>query len=516
MQAADELRRSKAEAQRKRSVTEVESTNQMVAPGTSGDQAKRRRVEGAEAFTSASAASQSENPLAGFDVTTLPVHLVAELIIANLQVTTESRLTEAIQEIRKILPTSAGGVASTAVEQAEEQELADENEELKLARVDEAGAAADGDEDMGALEDFELPEPPMISDASHLKSLFQLTVERISTGPKQHAEGIWAPMLIRLATRGLVGDDQKHSIRETLFGLVQQTPSERSVVSVNLCLPRPRADSNVDRLDLARSWLCEEWLALEPEKSSEPDVSKISIHDLIQCRCSKDSYQSPYAEWLDKVLDLLESPEATAAPTFKTTFSSFILDMPLIMPSTFDRLLRMCQSKEQCVLQSANSLPPSLTMFCRLQVGFTTLREMATLRPLARQIALDQLLSLTTHYTKQTRNAAIVTVKRWVPDQLELGGKVRAFAVELVHRARDAKPPKKEEEREADMQVDGEDQKPVVETYAKVKDSQIIEGLPPITSEAQLQQHLELLLALSAKLPDLLDEYADIYFRAAS
>lgn len=229
----------------------------------------------------------------------------------------------------------------------------------------------------------------------------------------------------------------------------------------------------------------------------------------------KEDFQSPYAEWLDKVLDLLESPEATAAPTFKTTFSSFILDMPLIMPSTFDRLLRMCQSKEQYVFRSVDSPSTVLTILCRLQVGFTTLREMATLRPLARQIALDQLLSLTTHYTKQTRNAAIVTVKRWVPDQLELGGKVRSFAVELVHRARDAKPPKKEEGQEAAMQVDGEESKPVVETYAKVKDSEIIEGLPPITGEAQLQQHLELLLALSAKLPDLLDEYVITYLRAA-
>lgn len=147
----------------------------------------------------------------------------------------------------------------------------------------------------------------------------------------------------------------------------------------------------------------------------------------------------------------------------------------------------------------------------RLQVGFTTLRELATLRPLARQVALDLLLSLTTHYAKPTRNGAIITVKRWVPDQAELGGRVLEFAKHLLERVRDFRPAKTEE-AEADMEVDGEDEKkPDVkqkqeQTFARVEQGQIIDGLPPIASEAQLQQHLELLLALCTKEQNLLDE----------
>lgn len=126
------------------------------------------------------------------------------------------------------------------------------------------------------------------------------------------------------------------------------------------------------------------------------------------------------------------------------------------------------------------------------------------MRPLSRQVVLDLLLSLTTHYTKPTRNAAIVTVKRWVPDQPELGDNVLAFARTLLKRIEEAKLTKSEEE--TDMEVDGEEKKPEIETFAQVQNGEIVEGLPDIKTETHLQQHLELLLALSAKIPNLLDE----------
>lgn len=230
MQAADSLRQAKAEAKRKQAaLDEPAAPLSLPVASSSGEQNKRRRVEGAEAFTSASAASQDENPLAGFDVTTLPVSIVAELIISSLQVIPEQKLTEAIGEIRRILPTSAGGVPTAA--EAAEEELADENEELRITTIGEDDTAAGEDEDMAGLEKFELPEPDLISDDSHLHMLFQVSIERICTGPKQQAEGVWAPMLVRLATRGTVGEEQKESIRAALFGLIQQNPGERYVTA---------------------------------------------------------------------------------------------------------------------------------------------------------------------------------------------------------------------------------------------------------------------------------------------
>lgn len=59
--------------------------------------------------------------------------------------------------------------------------------------------------------------------------------------------------------------------------------------------------------------------------------------------------QTPYATWLSKVVELVDTPEMTKTPTFKTTFSSFVLDMPLITSATFDKLSQMCQaSKDRC------------------------------------------------------------------------------------------------------------------------------------------------------------------------
>lgn len=261
-QAAEQLRRAKAEAQRKRSVLEEPLLQPEAGP--SGETAKRRRIEGAEAFTTATSASQAQNPMAGFDVKQLPIQIVTELIIASFEAISQDRITQAIQEIRHHLPKSEDGTPVPPVPAADD--LADENEELQIPQTEEATAE---DEDMGTLADFELPEPDMLSEGSQMQSLFQLSIERICTGPKEHTEGIWAPMLIRLATRGQVAEEQKSSIREALYGLVQQNPEERCVKMSRL--PRTSLTQH-PRLDLARTWLSEEWLVLNPSEASSSEV----------------------------------------------------------------------------------------------------------------------------------------------------------------------------------------------------------------------------------------------------
>ena len=44
-------------------------------------------------------------------------------------------------------------------------------------------------------------------------------------------------------------------------------------------------------------------------------------------------------------------------------------------------------------------------------------------------------------------------------------------------------------------------------TFADVVDEQIVDGLPPPSTETDVTQHIELLLALCSKTPDLLDEW---------
>lgn len=252
--AADQLRRAKAEAQRKRSVLE-EPLQQQQQPeaGPSGETAKRRRIEGAEAFTTATAAavSQSQNPMAGFDVKQLPLPIVTELIMASFQAISQERITQAIEDIRHHLPKAEEGPAAPPVPPADD--LADENEELQIVQPDEAITTGE-DADMGALDDFELPEPDLLSEGSQMQSLFQLSIERICTGPKENVEGIWAPMLIRLVTRGQVCEAQKASIREALYDVVRQKPEERCGKSGTESLPLTLTGSLTDLLWIDWIW----------------------------------------------------------------------------------------------------------------------------------------------------------------------------------------------------------------------------------------------------------------------
>lgn len=192
-----------------------------------------------------------------------------------------------------------------------------------------------------------------------------------------------------------------------------------------------------------------------------------------------------------------------------------------------------------------------------MQVGFTTLREFAVQRPPLRMNAMKILLDLTTHsgahpsftsvfwkhhYSllpghseKVTRNAAIITVKRWVPDVHPMNEIVRSFALRLLRRLQQKTPAITEsmptpagdghaadasttldvtfEQKVGndDIEVDGitgddmEDgempQEEIVQTDYLDEELQ----LPAVKS--QILQHVELPFALCVKAPDILDEF---------
>lgn len=148
---------------------------------------------------------------------------------------------------------------------------------------------------------------------------------------------------------------------------------------------------------------------------------------------------------------------------------------------------------------------------------------------MVRREALDVLLALTTHSGRTlpsfvtsklipfsdrlTRNAAINTVKRWVPDSKPLGESVTAFALALLSRLEIAPPPASPTSDEAlvaaDGQVDEVDVKVPAEPvlpYALVKNGLVVDRLPPASTLAEVVQHVELLLALCVKSPELLDQ----------
>lgn len=165
-------------------------------------------------------------------------------------------------------------------------------------------------------------------------------------------------------------------------------------------------------------------------------------------------------------------------------------------------------------------------VYVRRQVGFAALREFVMQRPSLRGEAMNMLLELTTHpgklypfwsersshdiFTdKVTRGAAINTVKRWIPDYEPMAGMIRDFALQLLRRLQ-SRPKGKEKEPQTNGDA-GEDHDENMED-GQLPQEDILqtpylpEQLELPAQKDQVLQHLELLFALSTRVPEFLDE----------
>lgn len=108
-----------------------------------------------------------------------------------------------------------------------------------------------------------------------------------------------------------------------------------------------------------------------------------------------------------------------------------------------------------------------------------------------------------------------MTVKRWVPDTQALSASVVSFALALYARLEvapspepEAPAPKAEGEDgdgEEDMAMDATPPpEPVKPPFALVENGKIVDRLDPPKTLGEVVQHVELLLALCVKNPDLL------------
>ncbi|WAQ81727.1 hypothetical protein PtA15_2A38 [Puccinia triticina] len=513
----------------------------------------------------------STNQLPGFDVTSLPVELVAELVIANLQVLSDQALNNAINvylssmhgERSNVLnePPSIGQTQSnlsqpphpTAVTQpldhphfippgspvrpkmeidSPSSKIDTESSHQQLIESSNLNKSEDTLENDVAMDDEELvlqpnpdleegeteagdklifPEawqtdaPTELSELSR-RLMIRMTLDRIvsngliADGSKVQS-GVWSMLLSRLVTRGMSGSGdstveeiemRKEDIRQSLFQFVI-------------------ADFS-NRVHFARAWLMEEWLAkpTDPNQFDHPT-------DLISA--------TPYERWLTMTLDYIVNNVPPSNPvqsdSTRPVLSAFLLDLPYVSERELMRLQQMCQDPN------------------KLTVGFTTLRDLTATRPTLRNRTLDVLLGLSTHSRRQTRTAAIMSVKSWVSPNNQmnnLGERVVSFAVQLLQKLE-----KGEEEVEAEgnenkmlaaeakagtIKNEANDRQQEVEmedgetteweaarqstpeppiTFAKVQNAVILSGLGKVKTEDVVVQHLELLLALSAKNPDLLD-----------
>ncbi|KAF9045824.1 hypothetical protein BDZ89DRAFT_1188893 [Hymenopellis radicata] len=520
------------------------------------------------------------NVLASFDFTTLPATLITDLIVANLDAFSEPTLLSLIQAYREkdtalIQPAPtretpavasrphsppSAPIASTSApprpktppppsqpvkveEPVDPLQMDIDQDEMEFEpdRLNEELAGplpADTGPDTTvsisndlSLVDFKLPPPKDLSDSDRA-ALLKLSTQRIWTGAEEirasfidagvspdsqissarAATDMSMLLLVRMITRVVRPPKELSGEEEEDVAYYQRQDTMRQ----SLC-DYIMADF-ASRIRLATTWMNEEWYNDRIRQKKEE---------------KEKTWRPNYETWLNQIVSnyqaILDGKDRS--------FSRFLLDLPDIPSDIFILLRELCVEPE-----SAG----------KMQVGFTTLRGFVIQRPALRTDALNVLLELTTHSDKKIRGAAINTVKSWVPNHQPMDTMIRVFALQMLRKLQHsdvdmaspkpvAKPvePSSESAPAADMQVDASPSAaPAVQkenSDAPRDDENMEDGqlpqeellhTPYLPERIQLPaqksdvlQHVELLFALSVKLPEFLEEYvclkADIRFFTA-
>ncbi|KAL1941146.1 hypothetical protein VTO73DRAFT_7358 [Trametes versicolor] len=389
--------------------------------------------------------------------------------------------------------------------------------------IDEAEAALDHDMDAAEvpLTEFKLPTPREL-EADERDELVRKAIARIREGAKELASHepvmevgdgprsspgeMWMLLLVRMVTRVSdpnvdTAEEEEQDNKDEAGAVVRRSEiyDRQNRLRHALC-DYIMADFS-GRVRLATTWMNEEW-----------------YNDRIQRQQDRE-WLPNYETWLNQIVAAYQ----VHADGKDRTFSRFLLDLPQV-PQDILTLLR-----ESCVEPD------------RRQMGFAALREFVAQRPSLRQDAMHMLLELTTHPDKITRGAAINTVKRWIPDGQPMADMVRDFALQLLRRLQSrpqavketpqAQTPEKElteKEQEKVVEVETDKEKPQspmpngADHDENMEDGQLPQEeiiqtpylpeqleLPAVDS--QILQHLELLFALSTRLPEFLDEIFAAY-----
>ncbi|KAG8760401.1 hypothetical protein FRC11_000462 [Ceratobasidium sp. 423] len=492
------------EARRKRAL-EAEAANEA---------AKRTKLETPVAPTPPSLLTPVDPPattstFANFDFSTLPLPLVVDILIANLSVLSDERLAGAIASRRAFLGGNAGPVVPAApivqadvpplvaptpqlpvsASQLESQSQAQaplaepepvvkeepldplkmdiddddlEYEPDKLNVAAQAQVEAEEEQEDVALLDppaFSLPAPRDLSDAAR-NGLVKSSVGRIwdagdeALGREVKAgnetvglppEEMWMLLVVRMISRGAGAGRIKDEggERALVHNLAFREDGMRQMLLDYLL-----ADFS-GRMRLAIVWMNEEW-----------------YNDRIQAK-QDPSRERQYDIWLGR---LAGSLKARLEPKDKT-FAKFLMELPSV-PSN---VLSLCRELAETPQQ--------------MGIGFAALREFIQLRPPVRPEAMRILLDLTAHPEKVTRNAAINTVRKWVPDIEPMNTEITTFAKKLLMQLQEGQRPFDENEFPRYLP-------PKLELPAK---------------KAEVIAHVELMFALSVRVPAFLDEIFAAY-----
>ncbi|KZV71528.1 hypothetical protein PENSPDRAFT_751633 [Peniophora sp. CONT] len=362
-------------------------------------------------------------------------------------------------------------------------------------------------------------------------------VTGLGAGEGEKGVELWMMLVVRMVTRGAEpsrcwkgkekesgeGEGGKEDVegeKETALALAQRY-EQQDQLRANL-YEYIMADF-AGRMRLATMWMNEEWYSdqLAAEKDSGPEL------------------RHNYDTWLSHIV----SAYLQKLSGKDRTFGRFLLDLPSVPTDVFQLLRDLCITPQ------------------KMEVGFVTLRDFVNDRPTLRAEAMGILLELTTHAEKSTRAAAIITLKRWVGDIQPMDGMVRDFALQLLRRLQSRPAVEGEGEGEGEKKIEEEGEKMVVdgetngmrervmesgsvETAMNGEATSAVNGIadgadvdenmedgqlpqepqeeilrtPYLTDELELPakkevvlQHIELLLALSTKVPAFLEELFAAY-----
>ncbi|KAI0343250.1 hypothetical protein BDW22DRAFT_1356862 [Trametopsis cervina] len=559
-------RMEKAAQEEKRRKAESRKRPPSAGPSLEGPDAKRAKLEEVDASTSAAF-------LAAFDFTKLPAALVTDLIVANLQAFSENALSDLVQAYRQSraapkletaatlsapVPSASSVAQASAAATAtvngqatvlpleretsdsatpvpvparreslspsrsmtpatpppikeeepvdplqmdiDEEELEYEPDKLnlELAGVPKETTVTQEelelDQEMDLTLDtgeFKLPPPKELPEEAR-EALIRGSLVRIWDGakdlevrdmsldtldlPGMSPTDMWMVLLVRLITR--VVDPAppapaEGEAKEDNAALISGIYSHQDRLRQTLC-DYIMADFS-SRIRLATTWMNEEW-----------------YND--QIRNEQDTEWRPnYDTWLNQIVVAYQ----THLDNKDRMFSRFLLDLPSVPSDVLSLLREMCVEPD------------------RRQVGFAALREFVTQRPTLRSDAMTILLELTTHPDKVTRGAAINTVKRWIPEYEPMAGMIRDFALQLLRRLQSRPKEDKPKEVKTNGDAGGEHEENMEDGQLPQEDILQTPYLPeqlelPAQSD-QIIQHLELLLALSTRSPEFLDELFAAY-----
>ncbi|KAG7093905.1 hypothetical protein E1B28_007543 [Marasmius oreades] len=368
--------------------------------------------------------------------------------------------------------------------------------------------------------DFKLPSPEDLSEVERIgllsKAFTRIWEESAEIMPSISTDNIdlggpvdvWMLLLVRMITRvvepssgGNSGNEGESDAENTTQSSVVEFSYHRQDQLRRVLCDYIMVDFPA-RVRLATIWLNEEWYNDRLQGTRNP------------------KWRASYDIWLNQIV----AAHQTHLDGKERMFSRFLMDIPSVPLDILDLLRDLCVDHESSD---------------RMQVGFFTLRGFVAQRPALRAEALNVLLELTTHSEKKTRGAAINTVKLWVPHSQPMDTMIRSFALQVLRklqrapaRSSPSTPPVSEARPSAvandadNMQMDGtqhkEDKQPKEGQDENMEDGQLPpedliqtpylpERIELPAERSQVLQHVELLFALSVKVPEFLDELFSAY-----